>query len=145
MPAGADVQTGNARYAGPGHKNGKAEQLDSVTFTFASVVTPSLVLRGWTGSPTTVTVHFQDNKKNDILSVKSGAWTIAALGSVGLGGDYSDNVDFTNSTMAANGKTITIWLGKATGKVKDKPRAGTMVWTPPTNTVSESGPLDKEF
>ena len=47
--------------------------------------------------------------------------------------------------MSASGNTITIVLGTLSGHVKDRPAAAAMTWTAPTNTVTESGPLDKEF
>jgi hypothetical protein len=141
MPAAADVQTQNG-----GKKAAKPETGDSITFTFAGPVVTTLVLAGWDGSATAVTLHFQNNAKNDVLSVRTPTGTtIAALGSVTLGGDYSETADFTNSTMTASGNTIRIVLGTLSGKVKDKPKAATMVWTAPTNSILESGVLDKEF
>ena len=47
MPAALDVQTRNN-----GAKTGKAESGDSITYTFAGAVVPSLVLAGWNGSAT---------------------------------------------------------------------------------------------
>lgn len=142
MPAAADVQTQNG-----GSKAGKPESGDSITFTFAGTVNPALVLAGWNGGATLVTVHFQNNKKDDVLSVRniSTGATLYPLGFVALGGDYSDTADFPSSVMTASGNRITIVLGTLSGRVKDKPKAAAMVWTPPTNSVTESGPLDKEF
>jgi hypothetical protein len=142
MPAAADVQTQNG-----GSKIGKAESGDSVTFTFAGTVVPSLVLAGWNGGPTLVTVRFQNSAKNDVLSVRnasSGA-TLFPLGFVSLGGDYSNTADFQWSVMTASGNTVTVVLGVLSGHAKEKAAAAGMVWTAPTNTVGESGPLDKEF
>ncbi len=141
MPAAADVQTQNN-----GNKAGKAQSGDTITFTFAGAVVPSLVLAGWDGSATLVTVHFENNAKNDVLTVRDSLGsTLAALGSVSLGGDYSFTVDFNFSVMTASGNTVTVSLGLLSGKVKERPNATTMVWTGPTNTVTESGPADKEF
>jgi hypothetical protein len=142
MPAAADVQTQNG-----GSKTGKAESGDSITFIFAGAVNPALVLSGWNGSATLVTVHFQNNKKDDVLTIRnnsSGA-TLFPLGFVSLSGDYSHTADFRNSVMTASGNTVKVVLGTLSGMVKDKSAAATMTWTAPTNTVSESGPLDKEF
>jgi hypothetical protein len=47
--------------------------------------------------------------------------------------------------MTASGNTVKVILGTLSGMVKDKSAAATMTWTAPTNTVSESGALDKEF
>jgi hypothetical protein len=142
MPAAADVQTQNA-----GSKVGKAESGDSITYTFAGTVAPSLVLAGWNGSATLVTVHFQQNAKDDVVTIRTAATgaTLFALGFVDLHGDYSNNADFTSSVMTASGNKITVVLGVLSGHVKEKAGPATMVWTAPTNTVSESGPSDKEF
>ena len=142
MPAAADVQTQNG-----GNKAAKPESGDSITFTFSGPVVPSLVLTDWDGSATLVTVHFQNSATNDVLTVRnaSTAATLFPLGFVSLGSDYSDTADFSFSVMSASGNTVTIVLGTLSGRVKDKPKAGAMTWTAPTNTVIESGPLDKEF
>ena len=142
MPAAADVQTQNA-----GSKAGKAESGDSITYTFAGAVSPSLVLAGWNGSATLVTVHFQQNAKNDVVTIRNASTgaTLFALGYVDLHGDYSNNADFTSSVMTVNGSTITIVLGVLSGHMKEKAGSATMAWTAPTNTVSESGSSDKEF
>lgn len=142
MPAAADVQTQNG-----GSKAGKPESGDSITFTFAGAIDPALVLAGWNGRPTLVTVHFQNNAKNDVLTVRdaSTGGTLFPLGAVSLGGDYSHTADFRFSVMAASGNTVEIVLGKLNGLAKENPAGAAMAWAAPTNTVDESGPLDKEF
>ena len=142
MPTAADVQTQNA-----GSKPGKAESGDSVTYTFAGAVVPALVLAGWNGSATQVTVHFQQNAKNDVVTIRNASTgaTLFALGILDLHGDYSNDADFTSSVMTASGNKITVVLGVLSGHVKEKAGPATMAWTAPTNTVSESGLSDKEF
>jgi hypothetical protein len=142
MPAAADAQTQNA-----GSKVGRAESGDSITYTFAGTITPSLVLAGWNGSATLVTVHFQQNAKDDVVTIRNASTgaTLFALGVLDLHGDYSNNADFTSSVMSASGNRITVVLGVLSGHMKEKAGPATMVWTAPTNTVSESGPSDKEF
>jgi chitinase len=142
MPAGADVQTQNG-----GSKAGRPESGDSITFTFAGAVIPSLILAGWNGGATLVTVHFQDNAKNDVLTVRDASTgaTLFPLGFVSLGGDYSHTADFRFSVMTANGNTVRVVLGTVSGLVKENPLGAAMIWTAPTNAVTESGPLDKEF
>jgi hypothetical protein len=137
-----DVQTQNT-----GAKSGKAESGDSITYTFAGVVVPSLVLPGWDGSATLVTIHFQQNAKNDVVTVRNASTgaTLFALGFLDLHGDYSNNADFTSSVMSANATKITVVLGVLSGHVKEKAGPATMVWTAPTNTVGESGAADREF
>jgi hypothetical protein len=142
MPSAADVQTQNA-----GSKAGKAESGDSITFTFAGAVDPALVLAGWNGGATLVTVHFQNDAKNDILTIRNASTgaTLFALGFVSLGGDYSHTADFRSSVMTASGNTVRVVLGTLSGLVREQPTGAAMVWSPPTNTVTESGLLDKEF
>lgn len=142
MPAAVDVQTQNG-----GSKAGKPESGDSITFTFAGAVDPAQVLAGWNGGAMLVTVHFQNNAKNDVLTVRNASTgaTVFPLGFVSLGADYSHTADFRFSVMTASGNTIKIVFGTLSGLVKEKPMGATMVWSAPTNTVTESGPLDKEF
>src|SRR5213592_2802486 len=114
-------------------KANKPEEGDSITFTFAGAVTPSLILAGWDGSATAVTIHFQNNKKDDVLTVRdafAGA-QLAAIGSVRLNGDYSNTADFSGSTMTASGDTVMIVLGTLTGSVKENPKPAAMDWTTP--------------
>ena len=142
MPAAADVQTQNG-----GSKAGRPESGDSITFTFAGPVDPTSVIAGWNGGATLVTVHFQDNAKNDVLTVRNSATgaMLSPLGFVSLGGDYSHTADFRFSVMTASGNTVTVVFGTVSGLVKENPTGAAMVWSPPTNTITESGPLDKEF
>ena len=142
MPSAADVQTQNA-----GSKAGKAESGDSITFTFAGAVDPGLVFAGWNGSAKLVTVHFQNNAKDDILTIRDASTeaTLFSLGFVSLGGDYSNTADFRFSVMTASANTVRIVLGTVSGLAKENPQGAAMVWSSPTNTVTESGPLDKEF
>ncbi len=142
MPSAADVQTQNN-----GGTAGKAESGDSITYTFKSAFAPSLVLAGWNGSATNVTVHFTNIAKDDVLSVRNASTgaTLFRLGFVSLGGDYSNNADFRNSVMTASGNSIRIVLGALSGHAKEKAGPGTMIWVASTNIVFESGPADKEF
>jgi hypothetical protein len=142
MPVAMDVQTQNG-----GSKAGRPESGDSITFTFAGAVDPTSVLAGWNGGATLVTVHFQDNAKNDVLTVRNAGTgaMLFPLGFVSLGGDYSHTADFRFSVMTASGNTVKVVFGTVNGLVKENPQCAAMVWSPPTNTITESGPLDKEF
>ena len=86
MPAPADVQAYNG-----GATIGKAEHNDSITFTFASAVNPALILPGWNGASTTVSIHFQHNSSNDILSVRNDSTgaLLAELGAVEMKANYT--------------------------------------------------------
>jgi hypothetical protein len=142
MPAPADVQTTNG-----GATVGKAEAGDTVVFTFAGAVVPDLVIAGWDGSPTSVTVTISHLAgSNDALTVADSGGTLAALGSVDLGGNYANTVDFTGSTMTASGNTITVVLGTpGSGNRHTVGSPTTMTWTCPTGTATESGAPDPEF
>ena len=142
-PAPADVQTTNA-----GGPRGKPTQGDSIVFTFTSAPAPSLILGGWNGSARTVTVLIADRGRDDVLTVLDPTTDMPlALGSVRLAGDYADrqNVTFAGSTMTLSGSVVTVVLGPPTGKVGNEQRSGTMIWTGPGGTATESGPADNEF
>jgi hypothetical protein len=116
--------------------------------TFTSAPAPSLILAGWNGSATTVTVLITDRGGNDVLTVVDPTTDMPlALGSVRLAGDYADrqNVTFAGSTMRLSGSVVTVVLGTPAGKVGNEQRSGTMIWTGPGGTATESGPADNEF
>jgi chitinase len=143
MPAPSDVQSANG-----GATAGRAETGDSVAFTFAGAVTPSLVLSGWSGATTNVIVHLDHQGATTVLTVEdSGGTPIVELGSVDLDAHYTNGTgaDFTGSTMTASGNTITVVLGTAGGNVKTVAVPTTMAWTTPHGSVSESGVPDVEF
>jgi hypothetical protein len=143
MSAPVDVQTRNL--AG---KAGKAEKNDTVTFTFATTVDPALILAGWSGAPTGVSVHFEKNGKNDLLSVHNASTdaVLFELGLVELKGDYTaSSLDFTSSQMSASGKVVTIVLGNPSGKTKHTAKSAAMVWWTTKGSATESGAADPEF
>ena len=119
-----------------------------MVFVFAAAPDPAAVLPGWDGSSATVTFQINDNGTNDFVTVLSaGGAQLTALGSVSLGGDYANqqNVTASGSTMFLWGKMIVVVLGTPNGKTVNQTKAGTMVWTAPTGSVTESGALDAEF
>jgi hypothetical protein len=139
----ADVQTTSG-----GGPHGKPAKGDSIVFMFTSAPAPSLILPGWSGSATTVTVLISDRGKKDVLTVLNpSTGTPIGLGSVQLAGDYADrqNVTFAGSTMTLSGITVTVVLGAPAGKVGNEQKNGTMVWTGLGGTATESGPADNEF
>jgi hypothetical protein len=142
-PTPADVQTRNG-----GGPHGKPKKGDSIVFSFSSAPDPSLILPGWTGSATTVTVLITDKGKNDVLTVLNPTTGLPlALGSVQLGGDYADrqNVTIAGSTMTLSGSAVTVVLGTTAGRVGNEQKSGTMIWSGPGGTATESGPADNEF
>jgi hypothetical protein len=143
LPALADLQTENG-----GRKSRKADSGDSITFTFAGTVTPSLILSGWSGTATSVTVHIENDGKNDVLTVQSATSgsSLSALGLVDLNGDDAiTDVDFAASQMTAGGTGVTIVLGAARGLARENPKPATMVWWASRASATESGALDPEF
>jgi hypothetical protein len=118
-------------------------------YTFASAPDPSLILAGWSGAATTVTLRINESGTNDfvtILNSTTGA-QLAALGSVRLGGDYvaTQNVTAPGSTMTLTGSVVRVILGTPSGKSLHQKNVGTMVWTTPSGTAIESGLPDNEF
>jgi hypothetical protein len=142
MPAPADVQTTDG-----GGNVGKPQKNDRIVLTFAGAVTPSAILPGWNGAPIFVTVRIANNGKNDIVTVRDASTSaqLTELGSVQLGGNYSNNANFTGSTMTASGNKVTIVLGNPSGVVHDNKKTGTMVWTTPNGAATESGAKDVDF
>lgn len=146
-PAAADVQTANAG------TNGRAEQGDSLAFTFSEPVEPESILAGWNGAATPVVVRLIDNGLlalplgDDAVQVYDPTNSTALpLGTVDLGrSDYvtgllGGNAKFgatgTASTLAMSGSTVTVVLGTYSTTPLVGPErttaggAGTMAWTP---------------
>jgi hypothetical protein len=142
LPAPADIQTTSG-----GGPHGKPAAGDAIVYTFASAPNPALILAGWTGAATTVTVLINDTGANDLLTIlTSGGTQLTALGSVQLGCDYArhQNVTATGSTMTLTGNVVRIVLGATTASF-DQNKTGTMVWTAPSGSATESGAADNEF
>jgi hypothetical protein len=142
MPAPADVQTANH-----GSTVGRAENGDTVTLTFASTVNPDLVMSGWDGSATSVTVVLTHFSGGDVLTIQTpGGSTLWALGGVDLQGHFTNGASFTGSTMTLSDDTVTVVLGTAgAGTMFTVVTPGTMSWLAPTGFASETGLLDAEF
>jgi hypothetical protein len=120
-----------------------------MVYTFASAPDPSLILTGWNGSATTVTLRISNNAKNDFVTILEGTTgtPLWALGLVQLGNNYTNpqTVTTAGSTMTLSGNVVTVVLGTPTGKSFDQKKPGTMVWTAPSGTATESGAPDNEF
>jgi hypothetical protein len=128
---------------------GLAETGDVVTFTYAGTVDPDLILSGWNGSTTGVTVRIAGNGPNDVLSVHdpSDDSVLTGLGAVALGGNHANgtSMDFTGSQMTLSGNTVTIVLGTPVGAAHRDTTAKAMTWTTSQGTATESGPSDADF
>jgi hypothetical protein len=159
-PAASDIQAVNG-----GSIAARAEQNDSITYTFSEPIDPNTILTGWTGSSTNVVVRLNNGGAgNDTVTIfNSTNTTQLNLGSVSLARtDYcTANLTFgatgTASSMVMSGSTVTITLGTQSAAATTAAANGTMVWTPsasakdradnamPTTTRNEGNPNDKEF
>jgi hypothetical protein len=126
---------------------GRPETGDELVFTFAGAVDPNLVVAGWDGSATPVTVHIEGPGRTDVLTVQNAADNspLTELGSVQTDRDYASTADFVSSQMTLGGNTITIVLGTPSGTVYRDPSAKELVWTTPHGTATESGHPDSDF
>ena len=156
-PAGADVQTANR----PGGVAGRAEQGDSITWTYTDPIQPASLLGSWTGAAQDVHVRLFNNGQGDRVEVYNTIFsTTVTLGTLSLGRhDYvsGGSLWFFNSTMTMSGTSVTIVLGNQAGTSGTAAGNSTMVWTPSDSAtdhagnpasetpVNESGPADREF
>jgi hypothetical protein len=126
---------------------GRPEAGDTVTFTYAGAVDPDLILSGWDGSTTPVTVRLDDGS-TDVLTVRdpSDGSVLAGLGLIQLNGDYCGGTTlFTNSQMTLSGSAVTIVLGTVSGTPSRDPSAKDMVWWTLQGSATESGHPDSNF
>ena len=140
-PAEVDAVNGSGQ-------TGRPETGDTVTFTYAGTVNPDLILAGWDGSATAVTIRFDDNSNDDVLTVRdaSGASILTGLGLIQLNGDYCGGTTlFTGSQMTLSGSTVTIMLGTVSGTPSRDPSAKDMVWWTLQGSATESGHPDSNF
>jgi hypothetical protein len=160
VPAGTTVQTANA-----GTTAGKAEQNDTITFTFNDVIDPESVLSGWTGTSTPITVRFTNNTDRLQLWNSANTAQLTSMGQVTMPNNnyVSAAMNFTGSTMALDttAKTITVTLGTPSAPASvGTGGSGTMSWAPATvapliydragnnmgtGAISETGAGDVEF
>lgn len=143
----SDVQSANAS----GGTSGRAEAGDTITYTFSEPPDPNAILSGWDGSSTTVTVRIFNGLivlGNDFLRVyDSSNSTQLPLGQVDLGrSDYvagllglGESTNFTSSTMAISGSSLTVTLGTSGGNVTTAGANGTMQWTSTTAPTDRAG------
>jgi len=160
VPRATDVQTANG-----GGTAGRAEEKDSITFTFSEPIEPESILAGWNGSATNVVVRMIDNgllglpTGDDELVVDNAANSgVLPLGTVDmgggeyvtslLGGALGGSIYFgatgTPSSMTMTGNTVTVTLGFYSAESILVGRAtagaaGTMVWTPAATPYDRAG------
>jgi hypothetical protein len=149
-PQATDVQATNAGGGTPG----RAEQGDTVTFTYSEPVEPESILAGWSGGATNVVVRVTTGialiggllGQNEGLQVYDSANSaLLPLGAVDLKQQYvaktallltgtmSFGVSGTPSTMSISGGVLTIALGTRSGNnAVTATTPGTMAWAPST-------------
>jgi hypothetical protein len=166
-PAGTDVQTAN-KTAGIA---GRAEQGDTVTFTFSEQMSAPSIVAGWDGTARNIVVRILNGtgQGNDLLAFYDATNTTQLpLGTVDLGDKTYNSangntvVTFgasgTASTMTISGSQIVIILGTASATTVGTVTANTaMIWTTATGptdragnplstaVVNETGTADREF
>jgi hypothetical protein len=139
-PTATDVQTANGAATA-----GKAEQGDTITFTFSEQIAPASVLTGWNGTATNVTVRMVGSATNTTLTVWDAANTTQlpfTSSSITLNGAYIQSgktVNFSTSSMVQIGSTITITLGTPDGAAPWRntvAAAGQVSW-PTSSTMTD--------
>lgn len=157
-PGAADVQTANGSSI-----TGRAQEGDSITYTYSEPIDPESILAGWDGEATAVVLRL-NNASNDTVTVySSNNKTLLPLGTVSLGrSDYtSSNRTFGRtgnaSTMTMTGSSVQIVLGTQSGSATTASGSGSMSWTPSatatdwagnassTAAKTETGFSDREF
>ncbi len=122
---------------------GRPETGDVLTLTTNDTLDTFSLLANWTGSATTVQVRFLNQGGGDRLQVWDSAGTTQVpFGTINLGRN-----DFTTSTLAFNGSTmsqnngvITITLGAPiVGTVTTVGAGANMTWTPSATATDRAG------
>ncbi|MGH2786033.1 MAG: hypothetical protein ACRDJ1_12285 [Actinomycetota bacterium] len=160
VPSATDIQTANG-----GAIAGRADQGDTITYTFSEAMDPNSILAGWTGASTSVVVRVNHvlSPADTVTIYNSTNTTQLPFGTVSLGRtDYvttsrTFGATGTASTMVMSGNSITFVLGTQSGAATTAAGTGTMSWTPSataldragnactTTARSETGTADKEF
>ncbi len=157
-PNASDIQTTNG-----GSIVGRAEQNDTISYTFSEQMDPDSVLSGWNGTSTSVVLRLNNSGSSDSVTVfNSSNATQLNLGSVALNGNYTTSsltfgASGTPSSMVQSGSSITITLGTASGTASTVSSGTRMALTPSasatdragnacsTTAVNESGGSDVDF
>jgi hypothetical protein len=119
---------------------GRAEQGDSITYTWNAPIDPESLLAGWNGgSPTTVTVQIQNRGNNDRIRIRGPAGNLN-FGIVRLQKNYvAATRDFTGSAITMLGNTVTIVLGTPSGTVNTVTVATPTTWQASTGAYDAAG------
>ncbi|HEX6687084.1 MAG TPA: hypothetical protein VF085_00290 [Solirubrobacterales bacterium] len=130
---GSGFETSNVS----GGTSGKPEKGDTVIYKFNRAPDPGSIVSEWDGSGTkAVTVTISENAAGDLLTVSG-----AALGSVVLGGDFTEGkaTTFTGSSVSVSSSKATIVLGTSSGGAKTNTEKFKPVWTPVASLYDAAG------
>lgn len=150
-PGPSDIQT-------TGDVDGRAEQGETIVFTFSEQIDPQSIVAGWTGASTNVVVYLEDGGCTlilcgaDWIDIYSGGSKLTTIGWIDLndsgytGGSLLGSqpptifgATGTASTMVQSGATITITLGTRSGSSPDPGGSTTMVWDSATSPYDAAG------
>jgi hypothetical protein len=136
-PAPVDMTSANKA----GGVVGRAEQGDTITYTWNQPIDPESLVPGWDGgSPTTVTVRIQNKGPNDQLKIEGAVGTLLNFGTVNLQQNYAQGTrTFTGSSVSMLGNTVTIVLGTASGGVNTVTVPTPTTWQASTGAYDAAG------
>jgi hypothetical protein len=137
VPAPVNMTSANVT----GGTVGRAEQGDSITYTWSEPIDPESLVPGWDGgSPTTVTVRLANNGAGDQVRIRSSAGNLNNFGTVFLQQDYISGAgDFTGSAITMLGNAVTIVLGTQSGTTKLVTVATPTTWQASTGSYDAAG------
>ena len=119
---------------------------DTITYTFNKSLDPYLGYFGWDGSPRPVIAVFGVQGGVSTVQIEETDGTLLPLGTVDLGAQYADPLQFTASSMSASGATLTVVLGTpGPGTRNTSSLPTTMTWSSYGGSAVESGLPDVEF
>jgi hypothetical protein len=132
-PAPVDLTSANR----PGGTVGRAEQGDSITYTWSEPIDPGSLVPGWDGgSPTTVTVRLANNGAGDQVRIRGFNGNLD-FGTVFLQQNYVSGAgDFDGSSITMLGNSVTIVLGVQSGTSR------LVTLATPTTWQASSGAFD---
>ncbi len=157
-PFGVDVQTTSG-----GAIVGRPDSGDTISLTYSEAIAPALVLAGWDGTSTAITVRVTNNASNDRMDFRNAAG-VTRLNLVNTANDlllarnYTAGTVVLNGTIVRNGNTITVTIGSLTsGTLVTAATTGAITWRPSasaqdmygkastTTMVTETGTADIDF
>ena len=135
-PAPVDMTSANR----PGGTVGRAEQGDSITYTWTEPIDPGSLVPGWNGgSPTSVTVRLVNNGGGDQVRIRGSNGNLD-FGTVFLQQNYVSGAgDFDGSSITMLGNSVTIVLGAQSGTTRLVTLATPTTWQASTGAFDAAG------